>query len=75
MLGLIRYVTFSFPTVDSLMILYIALVRSKLEYTSVAWFSITVTDSSNLNEFKEYFQLYVITDFLLARAITDMMEY
>jgi hypothetical protein len=33
---------------DSLLVLYFALVRSKLVYASVAWNSVTITDSTKL---------------------------
>jgi hypothetical protein len=48
LLGLIRTLTFSFSTVDTLLVLNFALVRSKLEYASVAWNSVTITDSNKL---------------------------
>jgi hypothetical protein len=48
MLGLIRYINSSFSTPHSLTVLYTTLVRPKLEYASVAWNSITSTDSSKI---------------------------
>jgi hypothetical protein len=47
-LGLICYITSSFSTPHSLSVLYTTLARPKLEYASVAWNSITSTDSSKL---------------------------
>jgi hypothetical protein len=55
LLGLFRTTTFSFSTSDSLLILYFALVISKLEYASVAWNSVTVTDSNNLKSIQRKF--------------------
>jgi hypothetical protein len=34
-LGLIRFITYNFSSLDSLVVLYIALIRSKLEYVSI----------------------------------------
>jgi hypothetical protein len=37
MLGLIQYITSSFSTCDSLLVLYSTLVHSKIEYASLVW--------------------------------------
>lgn len=48
MLVLICYITFSSSTIDVLVSLYNSLIRSKIEYDSVAWYFIIVTDSYKL---------------------------
>jgi hypothetical protein len=48
LLGLIRTITFSFSIINSPLMLYISLVRSKLEYASVACNAVTITDSNKL---------------------------
>jgi hypothetical protein len=55
LLGLIRAITLSSSTIDSLLTLYIALVRFKLEYTSVVWNYVTNTDSIKLERIQRKF--------------------
>jgi hypothetical protein len=55
LLGLIRKINFSFSTIDSLCMLYFALVRAKLEYDSVVWNSVTNTDSNELERIQRKF--------------------
>jgi hypothetical protein len=63
MLGLIRYITSSFSTLDSLLFLYSTLVRSIIEYASVAWNSITITDSAKLERIQRKFVALCYTRF------------
>jgi hypothetical protein len=55
LLGLIRIIAFYFSTLDSLLMLYIAIIRSKLEYGSIVWNSITNTDSNKLERIQRKF--------------------
>jgi hypothetical protein len=43
-LGLICFITYNFSSSDSLVVLYIVLIRSKLECASVVWNKLTLTD-------------------------------
>jgi hypothetical protein len=43
-----RTITFSFSSLDTYLMLYISLVRTKLVYASLVWNSLTKTDSNGL---------------------------
>jgi hypothetical protein len=62
----------SFSTTDGVIILYSALVQSELEYIPITWKSITLTDLSNLTEFKENFQPHAGAYFLLESVRINM---
>jgi hypothetical protein len=44
LLGLVRYITFTFSYLECMHILYFRIIRFKHEYTSVDWNTITPTD-------------------------------
>jgi hypothetical protein len=64
MLKLIHCITSSFSTAHTLCVLYTTLPKSKLEYVSVVWNYITLTDSSKLRKtHKENLLPYAAADF------------
>jgi hypothetical protein len=54
-LGLIRTITYSFSTLDSLLILYLIRVRPRIEYASTVWNSIAATDAKKLERIQRKF--------------------
>jgi hypothetical protein len=47
-LGLIRYITCNFSSLHSLVVLYNALIKSKLQYALVVWNNLMLTGSNKL---------------------------
>jgi hypothetical protein len=62
LLGLIRFITYNCSSLDCLKVLYTALVRSNLEYASVAWNNLTLTDSNKLENIQKSSLICVIID-------------
>jgi hypothetical protein len=65
LLGLVRSITFTFSSLDCMHKLYIALIRSKVEYASVVWNSITSTGASKLERIQRRFAALCLIDFSL----------
>jgi hypothetical protein len=64
MLGVVRYITYSFSAVHTFCVLYTALVQPKLELASVAWNYITSMDSSKLETVQKHLLPCAVADFL-----------
>ena len=64
-LGLIRKLTYSFSTINSLLLLYVTLVRPVLEYASTVWNSVTATDTNKLERVQRKFASHASSIFSL----------
>jgi hypothetical protein len=77
LLGLVRTLPFSFSSLDCLYMLYFILVRSKLEYASVVWNSMTTTDANELERIQQRFAALCYYLFLphVHYSYTRVLEY
>jgi hypothetical protein len=55
LLGLILSITYSFPSLECMYVLYFTLIRPKLEHVSVVWNPITCTDANKLERIQQRF--------------------
>jgi hypothetical protein len=72
---LIYYITSSFSTIDTLVVAYRALVRSKPESASVAWNFVTWTDSSETERVQREFAYFSILNSFLSSALINAMLF
>jgi hypothetical protein len=54
-LGLIRFITYNFSSLDSLVVLYIVLIIPKVEYPSIVWNKLTSTHSNKIENIQRKF--------------------
>jgi cell division protein FtsW (lipid II flippase) len=71
--GFIRSLTFRFSSLDCLYLLYFTSLKSKLEYASVVWNSITSTDANKLERIKQKFASVCFYRFSPLMFLTDIL--
>jgi hypothetical protein len=64
LLGLIRFITYTFSSLDSLKVLCTTLIRSKLAYGSVVWNNLTLADSNKLERIQKMFANFCYKQFI-----------
>jgi hypothetical protein len=81
-LGLIHFITYNFFSLGSLVVLYIALIRSNLECASVVWNNLTTTDSNRTANIQRkfsnlcyrFFSIWYVTQLWYSHLRTDRRE-
>jgi hypothetical protein len=64
-LRLINFITYNFSPLDSLVVLYVALIRSKIVYASVVWNNLTSTDYNRIENIERKFAKLCYYRFLI----------
>jgi hypothetical protein len=70
--------TYNFSSIYSLIVLYNALIKSKIEYTSVVWNNLTLTDSNKTENIQREFAilcLYPLLHFDILRNYDLILDF